>query len=90
METEPDFAPVSRGLAEAVAGTGITVNSVLPGPTRSRGLGDFVLALAREAGKSLAEFEADFLLPELVRFADELAGPQRRGAQRGGLMDSIG
>src|SRR5437762_11692949 len=30
---------VSRGLAEAVAGTGITVNSVLPGPTRSRGVG---------------------------------------------------
>jgi NAD(P)-dependent dehydrogenase (short-subunit alcohol dehydrogenase family) len=51
---------VSRGLAEAVAGTGITVNSVLPGPTRSRGLGDFVEALAREAGKSFAEFEADF------------------------------
>jgi NAD(P)-dependent dehydrogenase (short-subunit alcohol dehydrogenase family) len=51
---------VSRGLAEAVAGTGITVNSVLPGPTRSRGLGDFVEALARDAGKSFAEFEADF------------------------------
>src|ERR1700733_662630 len=30
---------VSRGLAEAVAGTGITVNSILPGPTRSRGVG---------------------------------------------------
>src|SRR6202035_4264412 len=28
---------VARGLAETVAGTGITVNSVLPGPTRSRG-----------------------------------------------------
>jgi NAD(P)-dependent dehydrogenase (short-subunit alcohol dehydrogenase family) len=33
---------VARGLAEATAGTGITVNSVLPGPTRSRGVGDFV------------------------------------------------
>ena len=29
---------VARGLAETVAGTGITVNSVLPGPTRSRGV----------------------------------------------------
>lgn len=29
---------VSRGLAEAVAGTGITVNSILPGPTKSRGV----------------------------------------------------
>jgi NAD(P)-dependent dehydrogenase (short-subunit alcohol dehydrogenase family) len=51
---------VSRGLAEAVAGTGITVNSVLPGPTRSRGVGDFVEALARNAGKSFAEFETEF------------------------------
>ena len=37
---------VSRGLAEAVAGTGITVNSILPGPTKSRGVGEFVDALA--------------------------------------------
>ena len=51
---------VSRGLAEAVAGTGITVNSVLPGPTRSRGVGDFVEALAQADGKSFAEFEQQF------------------------------
>ncbi|HTJ95874.1 MAG TPA: SDR family oxidoreductase [Rhodocyclaceae bacterium] len=51
---------VSRGLAEAVAGTGITVNSILPGPTKSRGVGDFVDALAKEEGKSFAEFEAEF------------------------------
>src|ERR1041384_3220765 len=42
---------VARGIAETVAGTGITVNSVLPGPTRSRGVGDFVEQLAREQGK---------------------------------------
>ena len=51
---------VARGLAESVAGTGITVNSVLPGPTKSRGVGDFVDALAKEQGKSGAEFEKDF------------------------------
>lgn len=51
---------VSRGLAELVAGTGITVNSILPGPTRSRGVGDFVDALAKERGKTFAEFERDF------------------------------
>lgn len=49
---------VARGLAEAVAGTGITVNSVLPGPTKSRGVEDFVEALA--AGKSFEAFEQEF------------------------------
>jgi NAD(P)-dependent dehydrogenase (short-subunit alcohol dehydrogenase family) len=51
---------VARGLAEAVAGTGITVNSVLPGPTRSRGVGDFVEQMAKAGGKSVAEIEAEF------------------------------
>jgi NAD(P)-dependent dehydrogenase (short-subunit alcohol dehydrogenase family) len=51
---------VSRGLAEAVAGTGITVNSVLPGPTRSRGVGDFVEALAKAEGKSFEAYEKEF------------------------------
>jgi NAD(P)-dependent dehydrogenase (short-subunit alcohol dehydrogenase family) len=51
---------VSRGLAEAVAGTGITVNCVLPGPTKSRGVVDFVDALAKIEGKSFAQFEQEF------------------------------
>ncbi len=51
---------VSRGLAEAVAGTGITVNSVLPGPTRSRGVGDFVEALAKADGKTFEAYEKEF------------------------------
>src|SRR5271165_1511698 len=51
---------VARGLAEAVAGTGITVNSVLPGPTRSRGVVDFVEALSQGSGKSVAEVETEF------------------------------
>jgi len=51
---------VARGLAEAVAGTGITVNSILPGPTKSRGVGDFVDALAKAAGKTFSEFEQEF------------------------------
>jgi len=56
---------VSRGLAETVAGTGITVNSVLPGPTKSRGVVDFVDALAKAEGKSFAQFEQEFF--ETVR-----------------------
>jgi NAD(P)-dependent dehydrogenase (short-subunit alcohol dehydrogenase family) len=51
---------VARGLAEAVAGTGITVNSVLPGPTRSRGVVDFVDTLAKTQGVSPAQVERDF------------------------------
>jgi NAD(P)-dependent dehydrogenase (short-subunit alcohol dehydrogenase family) len=51
---------ISRGLAESVAGTGITVNSVLPGPTKSRGVEDFVDALAKADGKSFSEFEKEF------------------------------
>jgi len=51
---------VSRGLAEAVAGTGITVNSILPGPTRSRGVDDFVDAIAKSEHKSFKDFEAEF------------------------------
>jgi NAD(P)-dependent dehydrogenase (short-subunit alcohol dehydrogenase family) len=51
---------VARGLAETVAGTGITVNSILPGPTKSRGVGEFVEAMARAAGKTPEEFETEF------------------------------
>ncbi len=51
---------VSRGLAEAVAGTAITVNSILPGPTMSRGVGDFVATLAKASGQSPKEFEKEF------------------------------
>jgi NAD(P)-dependent dehydrogenase (short-subunit alcohol dehydrogenase family) len=49
---------VARGLAELTAGTGITVNSVLPGPTRSEGVETFVGQLS--GGKPFAEFEKEF------------------------------
>src|SRR5262249_33743517 len=49
---------VSRGLAESCAGTGVTVNSVLPGPTRSAGVDDFVAQIS--GGQSFAEFEKEF------------------------------
>jgi len=51
---------VARGIAESVAGTGITVNSVLPGPTRSRGVGDFVGALAKQRGQAIEDVETEF------------------------------
>ena len=51
---------VSRGLAESVAGTGVTVNAVLPGPTRSEGVEKFVDQMTQRSGKSFAEVEKDF------------------------------
>jgi NAD(P)-dependent dehydrogenase (short-subunit alcohol dehydrogenase family) len=53
---------VSRGLAEAVAGTGITVNSILPGPTKSRGVKDFVEQLTARTGGSPQDFEKTFFV----------------------------
>jgi NAD(P)-dependent dehydrogenase (short-subunit alcohol dehydrogenase family) len=51
---------VARGLAEAVAGTGITVNSILPGPTKSRGVTDFMEKLSSSEGKSFEAAEKEF------------------------------
>ena len=51
---------VSRGLAELTAGTAVTVNSVLPGPTASEGVKTFVDQLATERGKSSKDFEKEF------------------------------
>jgi NAD(P)-dependent dehydrogenase (short-subunit alcohol dehydrogenase family) len=52
---------ISRGLAESLAGTGITVNSVLPGPTRSEGVIDFFGKMAKEQGLPQAEMEKQFI-----------------------------
>ncbi|PYO05993.1 MAG: oxidoreductase [Candidatus Rokuibacteriota bacterium] len=49
---------VSRGLAQSCAGTAVTVNAVLPGPTRSSGVEE--LAGQLSGGKSFAEFEKEF------------------------------
>lgn len=52
---------VSRGLAELTAGTNVTVNAVLPGPTRSDGVADFFAEMAKEQGVSQAQMEQDFI-----------------------------
>jgi NAD(P)-dependent dehydrogenase (short-subunit alcohol dehydrogenase family) len=51
---------VARGLAESLAGTGVTVNSVLPGPTASEGVGSFVSQMAARRGTDAATVERDF------------------------------
>lgn len=51
---------VARGLAETLQGTGVTVNSVLPGPTASEGVGAFVAQLAQSRGVDADTVERDF------------------------------
>ena len=71
---------VSRGLAETLASTGVTVNSVLPGPTASEGVGQFVAEMAASRGLDAATIEREFFATArpssvLQRFAtpDEVA-----------------
>lgn len=51
---------VARGIAETTVGTAVTVNAVLPGPTRTEGVGEFFAKLAKEQGASLEQAEKDF------------------------------
>ena len=51
---------IARGLAETTAGTNVTVNSVLPGPTASEGVSDFVEQMSSQKNVDRAEFERDF------------------------------
>ncbi|PZO92140.1 MAG: oxidoreductase [Sphingomonas sanxanigenens] len=71
---------VARGLAERTKGSGVTVNSVLPGPTQSEGIFEFLRSIASDPKASDAEVEAEFfrlhrsssLLQRLIK-ADEIA-----------------
>lgn len=71
---------IARGLAETCAGTGVTVNAVLPGPTASEGVTEFVGSLAEQNKQTPPEFEKEFFKSArptslLQRFArpDEVA-----------------
>ncbi|MFS0737195.1 SDR family oxidoreductase [Sphingomonas sp. 1P06PA] len=55
---------IARGLAAQTKGTGVTVNSVMPGPTRSEGIVDFVKSVLPDAG---SEEEAEELFFEKMR-----------------------
>jgi len=51
---------VARGIAEGCVGTGVTVNSVLAGPTASEGVTTFVAELAKQQHMTPADFEKEF------------------------------
>ena len=52
---------VARGLAKRMTGTGVTVNSVLPGPTLSEGVTDMLKAGQQASGKPIEEVAAEFV-----------------------------
>ncbi len=58
--TKTAVIALARGLAEMTAGTNVTVNSVLPGPTRSEGVEQFLQDLAKAQGTDAAAVEKEF------------------------------
>ncbi len=58
--TKAAILAVSRGLAQLTKGTGVTVNTVIPGSTMTEGADQFLTDLARKKNKTNAEVEADF------------------------------
>lgn len=58
--TKTALHAVSRGLAELTKGSGVTVNTVMPGPTASEGVVDFVKQIADAKGISAEQAEEEF------------------------------
>ena len=52
---------ISRGIAESIPGTGVTVNAVLPGPTRTEGVVRFLDRMAKDRSLSVKEMEAEVI-----------------------------
>ncbi|MGL4960682.1 MAG: SDR family NAD(P)-dependent oxidoreductase [Inquilinus sp.] len=52
---------IARGLAKLTRGTGVTVNSVLPGPTMTDGVKEFLREMAAESGKSIDDAATEFV-----------------------------
>ncbi len=59
--TKTGYISISRGLAKRLAGTGVTVNSVLPGPTLSDGLVGMLKSVAAEKDQTVEEAAVDFV-----------------------------
>lgn len=51
---------IARGLAGLTRGTAVTVNSVLPGPTRSEGIVDYLKSISTKANPTAEQAEAEF------------------------------
>ena len=62
---------IASGIARSVAGTGVTVNSILAGPTASEGVETFLKDVARQQGLSAAEMEKQFFTTARASSLDE-------------------
>jgi NAD(P)-dependent dehydrogenase (short-subunit alcohol dehydrogenase family) len=60
--TKTAYLSIARGLAKRVAGTGVTVNAILPGPTLSDGLKALLQEQQKVSGLSLEETAAAFVM----------------------------
>ena len=60
--TKTAYLSISRGLAKHVAGTGVTVNAILPGPTLSDGLKALLKGEREASGLSMEETAAAFVM----------------------------
>jgi len=60
--TKTGYISIARGLAKRLAGTGVTVNSVLPGPTLSDGLVSMLKGVAEEKGQTVEKTAIDFVM----------------------------
>lgn len=58
--TKTALLSISRGLAKTLAGTNITVNALLPGPTWTEGVAEFVEKLAKKRGVSVEACKTEF------------------------------
>lgn len=82
---------IARGLAEQTRGTGVTVNSILPGPTRSEGIVEFIRSVVDNKDVPEAEREAEFFASfrplSLIR---RLIEPDEIAAQAAVLASPLG
>lgn len=62
--TKTAYLTISRGLAKRAAGTGVTVNAILPGPTLSEGLVALLQGEQAKSGKPIDEVARDFIRAE--------------------------
>jgi NAD(P)-dependent dehydrogenase (short-subunit alcohol dehydrogenase family) len=60
--TKAAQAALARGLAREFGGCGVTVNAVLPGPTRTEGISTMLENESKRTGKSVRELEQEFFL----------------------------